>query len=206
MSRRPAHWRTDHQLELKVAEILQGHSRRTSWQPELPIPIENLIEGHFGLHLHCEPIEEQPGQIILGALDRRTKTIVLNEAHNDSLFERFIGPEAFTYAHELGHWIMDAVDPAQEALFELPEGERLFCRAPGDAGQHPDERLREQNANRFAARLLLPSALVRAAVPLGIADRSKLRRHASVWGVSQATLRIRLTELSLPGPQEVVAR
>jgi len=206
MSRRPAYWRTDHQLELKVAEILQWHGRQSGWQPSLPVPIESIIERDFGLRLHCEPIEEGPGEIILGALDRRTKTIILNEAHNESLFERFIGPEAFTYAHELGHWLMDAVDPAQESLFDPQEDERVLCRGPGEPEQHPDARLRERNANRFAAHLLLPSSLVRAAVPVGIPDGPALRRQASIWGVSQATLRIRLGELTLAAPEETAIR
>jgi Zn-dependent peptidase ImmA (M78 family) len=108
-----------------------------------------------------------------------------------------IGPLRFTLAHELGHWLYDA--DRESTLFDHP----VFCRrlAPSDP-----RHVREVNANKLAAALLLPSDLVRAAVgrsralvgpPARLPSASQLNALARKWGVSRQALRIRLEELGL---------
>ena len=119
---------------------------------------------------------------------------MLNEAHL-GLFDSVIGPERFTLAHELGHWIYDADNPDQGNLFSDPDAMPVFCRRPGRSESDP----REVNANKFAAGLLLPEALVRAAITEHFVSWSAVSAAASQWGVSRQALCIRLGDLNLDG-------
>ncbi|MHB1582402.1 MAG: ImmA/IrrE family metallo-endopeptidase [Acidimicrobiales bacterium] len=150
--------------------------------------IENL-----GLIILCEEIDEPEGTTILGALDPATGTVRLNERHLE-LFDSVIGPERFTYAHELGHWLYDAVDGrTQASLFDVPEAP-VLCRSAG-TGESAD--IREVNANGFAAALLLPEGLLRAALAGPFESLASFNDAAARWGVSRMTLRIRLEKLGL---------
>lgn len=200
MSRRPAFPRPAEQLERKAAEVLGRHYARVGIRPSLPVPVEEIVEVDFGLKLLWESIPEGAGEKILGALAPAARTILLNEDHVDGLFDMYIGPYAFTLAHELGHWLLDAENPDQGTLFAATDPPKLLCRNLGDSGLPEDDAVRERNANRFAARLLLPADLLRAAAPDGLPNRALLREKAAEWGVSQTTLRIRLQELGLPLP------
>lgn len=198
MSPRRAHPRSHAQHDAKAAGVLRAYAQKHGWTPELPIPVEQIIEAMFDLRIDLGHIDEPPGQIVLGALDAKTRTIYLNESRLD-LFERYIGPDRFTLAHELGHWLYDADDPMQELLFSL-EDEPFCVGLDGDEKRVDIGRLREINANAFAARLLLPADLVRRALPAGLRAWSEVRARSATWGVSQTTLAIRLTELGLASP------
>lgn len=192
MSPRRAHPRRTESHELVAAEVLDRHSRATGWTLSFPIPIELIIDRTFDVRIEWDEIPEEPGEWILGALQPKARKIVLNDRHED-LLEGVIGPANFTLAHELGHWLYDADDPNQGQLFD-PYDETIFCRRlqNEDPGQ-----IREVNANKFASALLMPAALVRAALTDPIPSRSALRSLAQSWGVSQQALRIRLETLEL---------
>lgn len=193
MSNRPVRPRGRDEHEELAADVLGRYALATRWTPSLPVPIEHIVEVHFGLTLLWEQIPEVSGEVVLGALSPTERTIRLNECHLD-LFEQVVGPETFTLAHELAHWLYDAGDPDQGQLFEsdpLP----VLCRDVTPVSGSDAARLREVNANKLAACLLLPAHLVRRAVrprPLG---SDELRDLAQAWGVSKTTLRIRLEEL-----------
>ena len=159
------------------------------------MPVERIVEDQFDLRILWEDLDEPPGELILGALEPKTRTICLNERHQDLLLQ-FIGPYQFTLGHELGHWLYDAGHPDQLSL--LSESDAVvFCRQPSQREVNPG-RLREVNANKFATCLLMPAHLIRAAVrqPLG-SSVEEVRALAASWGVSQTALRIRLEELGL---------
>ena len=109
MSRR-AYPRPYHQHAATASRVLARHATATGAPVALPVPIEIIVEQTFGLEILWEEIEEPPDSIILGALAPRDRRILLNSRH-EAMFERWIGPERFTLAHELAHWIYDAVDP-----------------------------------------------------------------------------------------------
>lgn len=196
MSPRSAHPRSDHQHDLKASQVLRDYQVLGTWKAALPVPVEDIVERLFGLAIVVADIEETDGQIILGALRPDARTITLNERHID-LFDRCIGPERFTLAHELGHWLYDADDPAQETLFAPESVEVQFCRDPTATNLPAAAAIRERNANRFAARLLLPHDLVRAALARRAWSNRDISVHAATWGVSRRTLEIRLAELGL---------
>jgi Zn-dependent peptidase ImmA (M78 family) len=158
-----------------------------------------IIEQTYGLSLLWDELVEPPGTRILGALCQRKRQIVLNERHRE-LFDNCIGPERFTLAHELAHWIYDADDVEQQLLplggTGFPDS---FCYDRETAGLAEVRRIREMNANKLASHLLMPEHLVReATLDAVLADP---RSTAAAWGVSQTSLRIRLETLGLIGPQ-----
>jgi Zn-dependent peptidase ImmA (M78 family) len=194
MARRPAP-RSERYHAVVADGVLRKHATRTGRPITLPVPIESIVEQTYGLAVLYEEIAEPPGSKILGALSPGDKTIVLNAIHED-LLGSVIGPERFTYAHELGHWIYDAEGADQMSLsLEAQTAPQRFCRDLQGSGLADVDRIRETNANKLAAHLLLPEALVRAE-DIGAVLRD-VRGTARRWGVSQECLRIRLQDLDL---------
>jgi len=194
MSPQKVVFRSDRYHDVVAAGVLERFALAEGWGPTLPVPIERIVETVYQLTILCEPLDEPPGEEILGVLRPSVRQIVLNEAHLD-LFDSVIGPERFTLAHELGHWIYDADNPEQGSLFAGLDDRSVFCRRPGDSESDP----REVNANKFAARLLLPEALVRAAITEPFRSWSAVASAANQWGSSKQALCIRLTDLKLDG-------
>ena len=197
MNRRGPHHRSDAVLETIVAGILDRYASLSGWQPRLPVPIEDILEVVYDLHILWDEIDEQPGEQILGALVPSRRTVVMNERHLAGRLAR-MGPTNFTFAHELGHWLFDAGDPNQGELFtdDVP----VFCRGADDHDR--DAVIRERNCDRFAARMLLPARLLDLD-ELGFMNGDEIRDRARVWGVSTQTLEIRIGELTGPtaGPR-----
>jgi Zn-dependent peptidase ImmA (M78 family) len=192
---RPTRPRSNASHGVVAAEVLRKHASLTGQSITLPVPIEAIVEQTYGITVLYEDIEEPPGSKILGALSPGDKTIVLNSKH-EQMLGSVIGPERFTYAHELGHWIYDADDPNQTTLdFDGQAAPQRFCRDVNTTGLARIEQLRETNANKLAAHLLLPEGLVRDQdIDAVLRD---FRGTARRWGVSQECLRIRLEDLDL---------
>ena len=173
------------------------HALSSGVKVELPVPIELIIEQTYGLEILWDDIREAPGTILLGALSPIDRRIVLNSRH-ESLFYHYMGPERFTLAHELAHWIYDADDPDQMALGFEEKPSELYCYWRDSPGISDIQQIREINANKLAAHLLLPEELVRSANINEVL--SDLPATAMKWQVSQTALRIRLQELGLVRP------
>ncbi|MCY4623719.1 MAG: ImmA/IrrE family metallo-endopeptidase [Chloroflexi bacterium] len=153
-----------------------------------------IIEQTYGLEILWEEIDEPNGTTILGGLAPRQRRIVLNSKH-EALFVDIIGPERFTLAHEFAHWVYDADSPEQLSLDLDTVGLQPYCYAKEPAGLSEDHRIREMNANKLAAHLLLPESLLRRPE-----HREKLRDlsvAAKAWGVSLTALGIRLQDLGI---------
>lgn len=78
--------------ERKAAEILRRHAQLSGQPIYLTIPIELVVEQTYGLSVEYASINEPEGTMILGALDPRRRTVVMNEAHIE-LFDDIIGPD-----------------------------------------------------------------------------------------------------------------
>lgn len=180
--------------ELAAGELLDAYARRFAWAPGLPVPVEHIVEAHVGLTIEWAELEEPGDARVLGALIPSRRTIVLNERHEE-MYERWMGPYEFTLAHELGHWVYDAVPPSQGTLLDAAgAAQTVFCRARTDVGA-----IREVNANRFAACLLLPESLLRREVTGPFSSSAAFGERARTWHVSSTTLGIRMVELKLGG-------
>jgi hypothetical protein len=125
VSPRRAYPRRNESHEGAAADVLDRHRQMAGWAPSLPIPVELIIDATFDVRISWDDIAERPGEWILGALHPKSRSIVLNDRHEDLLID-VVGPLNFTLAHELGHWLYDADDPNQEQLFDPDQP--VFCR------------------------------------------------------------------------------
>ena len=73
-----------------------------------------------------------------------------------------MGPERFTLAHELAHWVYDADDPDQLSFYFDPQPVEIYCYHREASGLSEVLRIREINANKLAAHILMPEDLVRS--------------------------------------------
>jgi len=133
-----------------------------------PIPVLEIAETHgvdvvftdFGAH----------SENVAGFCDFRAEKLYVNA--DDGLAR-----QGFTIAHELGHWLL------HRSIFEKdPERYPVLPRFQNPNRFDP----LEQEANHFAACLLVPSRLVR---PLRGAGVSVL---ADIFGVSRTMMEFRL--------------
>ncbi len=160
----------------------------------LPVPIELIIEQSYKLEVLRQVLPEPDETVILGALVPKDRRIFLNMTHED-LFEDYIGPEGFTLAHELAHWIYDA-DPPEQLAFDFSfQNEDVLCYWRDTPGLSEDLRIREINANKLAAHILLPEGLIREAYANG--ELRDIKAAAETWQVSLTTLSIRLQDMGI---------
>jgi hypothetical protein len=86
----------------------------------------------------------------------------------------------FTVAHEVGHHLLHS------------DGAAVLCRPSDVETAQGDVRVREREANRFAAELLMPDAMVRAAADRDGPDPIAL---SAAFGVSDVAMGFRLVTL-----------
>ena len=132
------------------------------WDGErLPVPVEDIADSHCSLLVReVEEMTSAPGcpelsdgQTISGLLLPSRGEIWVNAGEAREWPTR----RRFTIAHELGHWCMhrDRGDPVycRSTIVEAAE-----ATAPDDRPPLPPH---EEEANAFAAALLMPAARVR---------------------------------------------
>ncbi len=129
----------------------------------LPVPVEDIADTHFGLLVRdVDDMTQAPGcpsiagdQSISGLLLPSRGEIWVNAEEARQWPPR----RRFTIGHELGHWVL-----------HQDEQTSLFCRhgsvdAPDEADEAKAERPPldpiEEQANWFAAALLMPAGLIR---------------------------------------------
>lgn len=163
-----------------------------------PIPIEDIADSHFGLLVRdVEEMTEapgcpslDPGQTLSGLLLPSRGEIWVNAGESRSWPPR----RRFTIAHELGHWVMH--QRGQGSLFcrhgtiqeELPG-----IAAAAAASSIPLDPI-EEEANRFAAAMLMPVAMVREQHGLLGGDFERL---CDAFDCSAAAMRKRLARIGL---------
>jgi hypothetical protein len=136
------------------------------WDGEgLPIPIEDIVDSVFGLHVRDvedlttapDAPELAPGQFLSGLLLAARGEIWVNADEARQWPPR----RRFTIGHELGHWVMHRTGQ-----------QTLFCRHTAvdeEVSAEPPAVDIEEEASVFAASLLMPAWLV-------------IREHARVRG------------------------
>jgi len=159
----------------------------------LPVPVEHIADTCFGLHVRdVEDLRTAPGVPSLaeghglsGLLLPALGEIWVNAAEARAWEPR----RRFTVGHELGHWCLHRVDGVvwcRAHSVDPPAEEASSGRSPA-----PPE---EQEANEFAAALMMPAELVqrhyerlRASEP-----RECFSRMCSLFGASGAAMGRRL--------------
>lgn len=135
------------------------------------IDIEQIIRSNEELDLCFKD---------LGANDAYIKRVSPNKFEIAVNSKHHPNRQKFSMAHEYAHYLLH-----RSRIHEMPEGERILHR-------NGDRNSIEYQANSFAAELLMPHHLVRAAFR---ATSGNLRNMALVLKVSQEALRYRLGDL-----------
>jgi hypothetical protein len=168
------------------------------WDGErLPVPLETIADSHYGLLVREDTdlaaLAELDGEVhISGLLIPGPREIWVSAVEA----RQWPGRRRFTIAHELGHWVLDCergragdepVHCRTENLSEQGTSEVGETPSTPPRPQYPPPR--ERDANRFAAALLMPRALVEKEHAWLDGDERKL---AHAFGVSQLAMEWRL--------------
>lgn len=159
------------EIELAAENALAGVPEYIWNGHSLPVPVEQIASSHFCLLVKevddmstapgCPPLGA--GQSLSGLLLASRRQIWVNAAEA----RRWAGRRRFTIGHELGHWVLHR--QGQQSLFcrhgaiEAPEPV-VAAKAPGPVKPpttKPPLPITEEEANVFAAALLMPAELVR---------------------------------------------
>tara|TARA_R110002049_G_C9097405_1_gene556741 strand:- start:812 stop:1297 length:486 start_codon:yes stop_codon:yes gene_type:complete len=133
-----------------------------------PIPVLEIAESN-GVNVIFADFGEN-SEKVAGLCDFPNARIYINEVEAPDR-------QAFTMAHELGHWILH-----RDVFLEDPDRYPVFPRFSQPNQADP----LEKEANKFAACLLVPLRLLR---PVKDAPVSQL---ASIFGVSRTMMEYRL--------------
>lgn len=184
---------SDSEIESKAYALLNGFESKYGKIITLPVPIDKIIESYLELWLDWDIIEDTDEEKILGFLNPQTKKIRLNERHRDH-FDGYRGSEAYTKAHEVGHWdlhIDKKVEAVQLSLLEPSPVQPYLCR------QRNSDR-REIQAEKYAAYLLMPHHLIINAInDVDLTKWPSLYSLKDEFGVTISALTKRLIGLGL---------
>ena len=147
----------------------------------LPVPIDDIADSHFNLFVrevddmtaapNCPPLAA--GQTLSGLLLSDRGEIWVNRAEARQWPQR----RRFTISHELGHWVLHRGQEQQmfcrHGSVEVPESERRAYLDPI-----------EQEANVFAAELMMPANLIREHYQSGNHDFEGLCRLFAASGAA----------------------
>ena len=144
-------WLSKARISKTASRLMADYEARMGFSVTPPIPVEDIIERHLGLTLSFDDLEEKLGMPdVLGATYVRSRRIVVNERLLEARYE---GRLVFTFAHEVGHWVLHRAC-AEEAARRGRASETIVCRA--GCAKEPIE----WQADYFAACLLMPEAAV----------------------------------------------
>ncbi len=147
------------EAERAAAEVLAAVPRWL-WNGETPpVPVEEIADSYFGLHVReVEDLAGAPGapslangQTLSGLLLAGPREIWINAGEALAWPPR----RRFTIGHEVGHWVLHRERAATAG--------GVFCRHAAVEAEvvRPALAPEEQEANAFAAELLMPAAMVR---------------------------------------------
>ena len=158
------------QVEAKALDILQRHYGLTA-----PVDVVH-IASKLGIRVLTTSFRTENNYA--GMIQRKgaSGTIWVNR------FDAWVR-QRFTIAHELGHWMLHLTKDGTWA-----ESAAQIAYRP----QTPQSTEQEQEANRFAAALLMPSPLVNAYLEQEIDDPAVL---ADIFDVSRQAMDIRIDTL-----------
>jgi hypothetical protein len=145
-------------IEQAAMSVLDAFGRRFGRTVEPPIPVEEILESHFGLTLEFINLaRELDRPDVLGATWIQEKRVAIDESLDPTERPHLLGRFRFTVAHELGHWELHRHDilndAAQGSLFEAVTVPPIVCRSSSKEPQ-------EWQADAFAGYLLMPQSLV----------------------------------------------
>ena len=137
------------------------------------VPVEDIAESFLGLLVKDAKLDDG----VSGMLRIREREITVNAT------EGVVWPRRrrFTIAHEVGHWQLHKDDIADLVVTRTHD----YVPAAREKAKTPEE-IREREANRFAAELLMPEDRVHAAVDVHGADVVAQAERFNVSALSMA--------------------
>lgn len=148
------------EIELAAAEAL-ANVPHYIWDGEsLPVPVEQIASSHFSLLVKdVDDMSAAPGapsladgQSLSGLLLASRGQIWVNAGEG----QQWPGRRRFTICHELGHWVLHRT--GQQALF--CRHATVHAEEEKPATTRPPLPVTEEEANVFAAAMLMPAELV----------------------------------------------
>lgn len=184
---------TNDRIEGKANKLLYSFEEVYAKIQNPPIPIDQIVEQFLDLIYDWDEIPDENDGKILGCLIPQKKKILMNSRHLD-YFNVYGGTEAYTKAHEVGHWIMHVAkenDIYQPTLPGIQDGGNYLCR---DGKYDP----REIQAEKFASYLLMPRHLIMQEVHgCDLTKWPTLYSLRDLFGVSITALKNRLVGMGL---------
>jgi Zn-dependent peptidase ImmA (M78 family) len=163
---------TTEDIEIAAERLLEQY-RITSKREEFPILVENIAEQFLGYNIDITNEGLFANPKLLGGISFETDTIFVNASIEDHE-----GRYNFTIAHEIGHHVL------HKEIFcnSLVSKDKILCR---EISTKP---LAEQQADRFAAALLMPRKEITGAV--GLQKSKSIYEALKVAKKVQETLKI----------------
>ena len=149
---------------------------------ELPIPIRKIAE-RLGIKIHPYDL----GENISGVLVINKDQSVIGVNPNESSVR-----QRFTIAHELGHFLLHR--NSEESIFVDKDFKVLFRNQESATGEHK----REQEANAFAASILMPRKKIEEEIKsncIDLTDEVTIKMLAKKFNVSVIAMSIRISNL-----------
>lgn len=171
-------------VESRAAALLKEHSIAAP-----PVPVEQLARS-LGARLSFEPFDDDMSGMLYRDGDRAI--IGINSAHAQT-------QQRFSIAHEIGHLLLHEGRP----MF-VDKSVRVNWR---NADAALGEISEEVDANTFAASLLMPTALVKAAITRIVRQNDRIdtetliRELADRFRVSQQAMEYRLVNVGIAVPR-----
>ena len=146
--------------------------------PTLPLDfsIEDLCRRLDIPHIEDKPVTSFAAMLLMDPL-RAWGSIVVGQATSPQR-------RRFSIGHELGHFLIESHKPRHGLHFSCSHSDLHF----ENTGEVDRARRMEAEANRFAARLLMPPTRIRANLKARQPDFSEVVRLASEFNVSKAAM------------------
>lgn len=148
-----------------------------------PIAVEDIAVRE-GAQIDYQDLDDDVSGLLVRRDDQAI--IVVNVRHHPNR-------QRFTIAHELGHYVLHKDSPAV-----FVDNFLVHFREDRSTRRRYDPR--EQEANVFAANLLLPERFLRAELkgsPIDVSDEDAMHELARRFNVSPQALTIRLVKIGL---------
>jgi IrrE N-terminal-like domain len=160
---------SDAEIETCATDILQKYGRKFKPISAPPVPIEEIIDLVVDIPIVREAIPDYYGSPVLAKLVARgyphpALEIIVNE-DKQLFFDQYKGTEEYSLAHELGHDVLHIDHGSLNTLLLLETQEQsvTLCRMNSNEERDRNAKRREFQAERFAACILMPQDLLRAA-------------------------------------------
>ena len=208
-------------IEDVAAQRIREYEAKAGVKVAFPVPVEEIIEQVLNLTLLWDAIYEQPGEMILGGLQRQSRTIVLNEKHL-ALFDEKPGLLRSTIGHEAGHADIEGglgeqgpclfgekqdrivhrhstkTNQQLEVLLDLAIRNEKAYRAYKHLTAGQDTPEQKSAVDRYQSALLMPAWLMKeAAKRYDLANWKELYRFCEEAQVNISNLTTRLRRLGL---------